>query len=175
MNIIYGTVDQPFFEVNPEFKYIKEFVDLIKKEGEERAGLLLWCFYLVYSSKSQWVLESFDTRVKNVENHYLQASLDLDKYEKYISKFKEVTKGPSEKSFDNWREELENMDKAISKIPWKEDKIESKQKYLAAKEKLWKNLRDAEVLLDEEKKDTRTQGNTVLSSLETGSLFKYNP
>lgn len=94
--MIKGSLDDKFFEMNKEMRYITEISRVIKKLGEDRAGELMWAMSMIHSPSSGIFLmplsdkqiyankyygEEIDWEsdiIKGAEEAFVRASLSLE-------------------------------------------------------------------------------------------------
>lgn len=53
MHIIEGDPEKPFFEQNPELRYLPDVKALIDQHGEKKAGIYMWATYMYEDPRSK--------------------------------------------------------------------------------------------------------------------------
>jgi len=79
MYVIEGDPEKSFFEQNPELRYIPEVAKLIRKYGEEKAGIYMWASYMFEDPRSKIYRIPIDERTELIKESYLSKRLpDFD-------------------------------------------------------------------------------------------------
>jgi hypothetical protein len=162
-----------FFEKNFELKYIKEFRELIDKEGLEKAGRLMWAIWLTEDPSSRLYGLGLEVRRDNVAKNYLKnADFDFEQYNWLIDAYRKYAMSNKTRMYADYQEVMDRRHKYLMElsIEYSENSKEIDDMMLKTK-KIWDELEKIEKeYLSEQEGSTKTKGDSQESAAELGLI-----
>lgn len=125
-----GTVDDNFWEVNPELNVIGEIKTLREKIGDDdKSSKLMWSLWMLYNYESPLRTLKFEERLLDICTNYLQD--DIYKYESFMEWYAEAFKSEEHKMLDKWEKDLKEREEFFdTKLQWSKENIKIKEDML---------------------------------------------
>lgn len=75
MFVVEGDPEKPFFEQNPELRYLPEVRLLVHQHGEDKAGVYMWASYMFEDPRSKIYKVPIDDRTEMILSNYIEPRL----------------------------------------------------------------------------------------------------
>src|SRR6187549_2239858 len=107
---IKGTVDNNFWESNPDSKYFDECVELIDQFGLKRSSQLMWAVYLAEHPDSDFFSFTIAAKRDTIARNFLkEKDFDWGILEKTIKQFPDWFMTSAEKNFKRFSDMLDQL------------------------------------------------------------------
>jgi hypothetical protein len=133
---IRGTIDDNFWELNPEFNVIGEVNSFRRKiADDDKSSKIMWSLWLLYNYDSPFKTMNLSDRVIEISTNYLED--DLYKYENFSDWYYDNFKSKEEKMLDKWEKDLDDREKLFDSIPWTKNDLSVKEGMLKSRSALF--------------------------------------
>lgn len=159
-------VDENFWNLNPEIKYITPFSKLYNhpiKEYVDYSSKVMWAIYMFCDPGSRLSRMSEEEKQKEILSNYLVDSPIENFFDDYF--IKELIQGYEDKiltklqrSYNNLMKKLEERDKFISKTPYNEKNAATLDKMFANSSAIYEQMQAIANELETEKKAGNIKG-----------------
>jgi hypothetical protein len=162
-----------FFEKNFELKYIKEFRELIEKEGQKEAGRLMWAIWLTEDPDSRLYSLGLEVRRDNVIKHYLKnPDFDFSEYDWLVDAYRKYNMSTKARMYADYQEVMSRRHKYLMELAV-DYSVNSKEidDMMLKTKKIWDELEKIEKeYLSEKEGTSRTKGDAQESAAELGLI-----
>lgn len=181
-------IDENFWLVNPELKYIPVFKELYDKLGESTSSFLMWTIWVLEDRSSANKLGNLPEEVKlgSIRNYwkdYDKYVVDLERIRKY---YKEYCMTPVHRTLNQLHQKLLERDAIISETPYElpkflgQDKmgrpimnpgtVDVLEKMIGTTQKFYQQYQQSLELFSEEEEKTQIYGGRNESLSERGDI-----
>lgn len=152
-----------FWLTNPELK-------ILLKEDAHIPSKIMWALLLYIHPKSKFFNESPSTRLKLIQQDYLQdPSFSLSDYSQTLDRIKSLILTKAERSLALWEQKLSERDALIAEIPYTLENFEVVDKLVTNSQKLWDQYFKIQDALSKES-ETKVEGDIEESLTEKGLI-----
>lgn len=133
---IRGTIDDNFWDLNPEFNVISEISSFRRKINDDvKSSKIMWSLWLLYNYDSPFKTMSVEDRIVEISTNYLED--DLYKYESFSDWYYDKFKSKEEKILDKWEKDLDDRERLFDTIPWTKADLSTKEAMLKGRSALF--------------------------------------
>lgn len=169
-------VDENFWELNPEIKYIQPFkFTYDASKDKEQSSKWMWAVYLYCDPDSRFARMEEDDKEKEIVENYLglsveQSPFQTNEFKGLIEAYKDKILSKLQKSYNRLLKKLEERDNFIASTKYTENNAKKLDDMFANSSKIYQQLKAIEDELETEKKSGNIKGGRKESLSERGII-----
>jgi len=171
-------VDENFWHLNPEIKYIQPFkkfyesnFPISKDYTPEYTSKLMWAIYLYCDPDSRFARMDDEEKLKEICENYLQVeSITHEMWGELVEAYKDKILSKLQKSYNRLLKKLEERDNFIAATKYTENNAKKLDDMFANSSKIYQQLKAIEDELETEKKSGNIKGGRKESLSERGII-----
>lgn len=163
-------IDEDFWVLNPEIKYMSPFNNFYKNGGSSKT---MWAIYLYCDPNSRFARMEDDERAFEICNNYLSTDnniFELEDIKPLVEAYKDKILTKLQKSYNRLLKKLEERDNFIAATKYTEDNAKKLDDMFANSSKIYQQLKAIETELESEKKAANIKGGRNESLSERGII-----
>lgn len=107
---VQGDPEKDFFEQNPQIKYFPEINKVVKEEGLERAGKIMWAIYLTEDPSSKFYPMHLLKKRELVQHIYLEdEEFDWEQYKELIEAYPEYAMSHAKRRYKRLSDKFDDL------------------------------------------------------------------
>jgi hypothetical protein len=173
VNINANTTEN-FWKLNPDLLIPEEFKKLYlndKTKDKSQSSRIMWVIYLIYHPDSPFANLPHEAIVRLVLKDYLKdPKFDIYQYKEQIKLFEDLILTPGQKQLAQWYKMMNDRQSFIKSLKFTEDSWEMIDKMAVSTLKIYENLKKIQDILEKEKGQGTTKGNSEESASEKGLI-----
>jgi hypothetical protein len=171
-------VDENFWHLNPEIKYIQPFkftYDAESSKDKEQSSKWMWAVYLYCDPDSRFARMEDEDKEKEIVENYLgltveQSPFQTSEFKGLIEAYKDKILSKLQKSYNRLLKKLEERDNFIAATKYTENNAKKLDDMFANSSKIYQQLKAIEDELETEKKSGNIKGGRKESLSERGII-----
>ncbi len=172
--MINGTIDDNFWQLNPELKIppsFKRLYDSDKNKDKKNSSALCWAVYLLIDTESKFASLPEDDKKELIANDYLkEPKFDWKQLDEAINTYQELVLTPAKRALIGWNNKMMERDKFLRETKYEIETCDSLDKMLSNTKKLYDDYQRVIKDLEEEKTKQQNKGNRRASLSDTGEI-----
>jgi hypothetical protein len=168
VHIVEGDPEKPFFEQNPELRYIPEIKVLIDKHGESKAGYYMWATYMFEDPRSKIYKVPLDEKKVIILENYLKvkdSTTNLEDIEKIRYSYPNIILTKTQVLYKGYADQMDEYMVYTKSLPIATH-ADKKLSYLEKLTKMWPTYEKITEKMNEEEASIQTRKGIVESPRE---------